>query len=119
MPVYKIVNGEQVAMTAEEEAAYNADVIAINEEVNNPEKKGKRENEEKILNRRDKVTKAYALVMTKLNNNNTANFVQSTRNERVDYPYSKDALVEWITTTFPTKGYFDAELQTKLLNILS
>ena len=119
IPVNKIVGGEIVPLTPEEIAEYTAQWEQATLDNADPEKGGRAREEEKILRRQEKLLRAYSLVMAKLNANNTANFVQSTRQERQDYPYAPDALVNWLTTTFPTKNYYDADLATKLINILS
>ena len=114
----KIVNGVTVPLTQAEIQAIQKewatqDSIAKDSTVTQRDRIEKR-----IQARQVKLLKFYIVAGAKLSKANFDNFVQSTRNERSDYPYNPDLLITWINVTFPAKAYFDADLQAKLLNIL-
>lgn len=113
---FKMVNGVQIPCTQAEIDQRAADQAAfVADSANN----GKRARfEQKILNREDRLIRVVTLMAVRLNDNQFSNFIQATRNERSDYPYVPDGLITWFTTAFPTRNYYDAALQTRVLNIL-
>lgn len=112
----KFVNGVQVPCTQEEirERQQLDSTFVADSSTNN--KRTRLEN--KITGRIDKLSRAMIVAGLKLSDANYATFVSQTRNERNDYPYSPDALITWLTVTFPQRAWYDAGLQTRLLNIL-
>ncbi len=113
---FKMVNGVRVELTDAEQAvldstraAQNADSTTVNK---------RQRYEQRVFNRTDKLIRLMSLMAVRLTDNQFENFVQATRNERADYIYAPASLVTWFTTTFPPRNYYDADLQTRALNIL-
>ncbi len=113
---FKMVNGVRVELTDAEQAVLDSARAATIADSSNT---GKRQRfEDQIIKRTDKLTRVMSLMGVRLTANQFENFVQATRNERADYIYTTTGLITWFNVTFPTRNYYDADLQTRALNIL-
>jgi len=65
------------------------------------------------------IVEMYKYIKTLVNQNTFETIISDTRNLRADYLVGSSTLVTWVTDTYPSRPYYNAGVQARLLVILN